>query len=57
MTKADLLMSQQEDEKAKTHYHQAVNVQSNNVVAVSNLRWLLREQDNNSATPCAGPKK
>jgi len=52
MTKADLLMSQQEDEKAKTHYHQAVNVQSNNVVAVNNLRWLLKEQDNNPATPC-----
>jgi len=22
------------------------------VVAVNNLRWLLKEQDNNPATPC-----
>ena len=52
MAHADLQMNQQQDQVATELYEQVVLAQSNNVVAVNNLRWLLKEQDNNPATPC-----
>jgi tetratricopeptide (TPR) repeat protein len=54
MAQADLQMNQQQNQPAIDLYEQVVTAQPNNVVALNNLAWLLREQNNNRAIEMAG---
>lgn len=53
LAKADLHMNQQQNQPAADLYEQIVVAQPNNVVALNNLAWLLREQDNSRAIELA----
>ncbi|PFG54804.1 tetratricopeptide repeat protein [Marinobacter sp. LV10R520-4] len=54
MAQADLQMNQQQNQPAIELYEQVVTAQPNNVVALNNLAWLLREQNNSRAIELAG---
>ena len=53
MAQADLQMNQQQDQPATELYEQVVLAQPNNVVALNNLAWLLREKNNSRAIELA----
>ena len=53
MAQADLQMNQQQDQPATELYEQIVTVQPNNLVALNNLAWLLREKNNSRAIELA----
>ena len=53
MAQADLQMNQQQNQPAIDLYEQVVTAQPNNVVALNNLAWLLREQNNSRAIELA----
>jgi len=53
MAQADLQMNQQQDQPATELYEQVVLTQPNNVVALNNLAWLLREKNNSRAVELA----
>ena len=53
MAQADLQMNQQQNQQATELYEKIVTTQPNNVVALNNLAWLLREQNNSRAIELA----
>jgi tetratricopeptide (TPR) repeat protein len=53
MAQADLQMNQQQDQPATELYEQVVLTQPNNVVALNNLAWPLREKNNSRASELA----
>jgi tetratricopeptide (TPR) repeat protein len=53
MAQADLQMNQQQNQPAIELYEKVVTAQPNNVVALNNLAWLLREDNNSRALELA----
>ena len=53
MAQADLQMNQQQNQPAIELYEKVVVAQPNNVVALNNLAWLLREDNNSRALELA----
>ena len=53
MARADWLMANNQEIVAANHYEQVISRQPNNVAALNNLAWLLREDDSTRAMELA----
>ena len=54
MARADWLMANQQEIVAANHYEQVISRQPNNIAALNNLAWLLREENPTRAIEMAG---
>ncbi|MBY6070299.1 tetratricopeptide repeat protein [Marinobacter salsuginis] len=54
MARADWLMANQQEIVAANHYEQVITRQPNNIAALNNLAWLLREDNPERAMELAG---
>ena len=54
MARADWLMANKQEIVAANHYEQVISRQPNNIAALNNLAWLLREDDSARAMELAG---
>lgn len=54
MARADWLMANKQEIVAANHYEQVISRQPNNIAALNNLAWLLREDDSSRAIELAG---
>lgn len=54
MARADWLMANKQEIVAANHYEQVISRQPNNIAALNNLAWLLREDNSSRAMELAG---